>query len=209
MLESTEPIEVGEIPLGFRMTELGTLPEEWRVVRLGDLFDIKQGKALSSKKHAADGQRRPFLRTANVLWGQLNLRTLDSMEFSPAEEARLTLLPGDLLTCEGGDIGRTAIWQGELAQCYFQNHLHRLRVKRLYVDPQFFMYWLQAAFQILQPYKGEGNRTTIPNLSGSRLAAFPVPLPPLPEQSAIAHVLSTVQQAKEVTEAVIAATREL
>jgi type I restriction enzyme S subunit len=121
----------------------------------------------------------------------------------------LALVPGDLLVCEGGDIGRTAIWEGQLPLVLYQNHLHRLRPARAGVDPLFYMYWMQAAWLLLGLYGGAGNKTTIPNLSRSRLAAFPVPLPPLPEQRAIAYVLRTVQRAKEATERVVGALKEL
>ena len=190
------------------MTELGPLPEDWRVVRLGDVFEIQQGKALSRKKDKGI-RPRPFLRTANVLWGKLDLTTLDQMDFSPEEEERYTLTEGDLLVCEGGEIGRTAMWEGQLTKVYYQNHLHRLRRKTSRADPRFYMYWLQASFTLLGLYGGVGNKTTIPNLSRSRLAAFRIPLPPLPEQRAIAHVLRTVQAAREATEGVITALREL
>jgi type I restriction enzyme S subunit len=110
------------------------------------------------------------------------------MHFDEEEEARLALVPGDLLVCEGGDIGRTAIWEGQLPLVLYQNHLHRLRPARAGVDPLFYMYWMQAAWLLLGLYGGAGNKTTIPNLSRSRLAAFPVPLPPLPEQREIARM---------------------
>lgn len=209
MADLEESTIADEVPDGYRMTELGVLPEDWHVEHLGELFDIKQGKALSGKKKTAGGERRPFLRTSNVLWGRLDVTKLDAMDFNPVEERKLALQPGDLLTCEGGDIGRTAIWSGEIERCYYQNHLHRLRARSADVVPSFYMFWLQAGFRLLNLYGGEGNRTTIPNLSGSRLSAFPVPLPPAAEQRAIAHVLSTVQRAREATEAVLAATREL
>jgi type I restriction enzyme S subunit len=196
------------LPDGFQMTELGPLPKEWRVVRLGEVFDILQGKSLSAKQNK--GVRpRPFLRTSNVYWGYLDLSKLDVMDFTEEEEQKFALQRGDLLVCEGGDVGRTAMWEGQMQGVYYQNHLHRLRARDNNVNPAFVMYWLQTAFTLLNLYSGSSNKTTIPNLSQGRLAVFPIPLPPLPEQRAIAHVLRTVQRAKEATEGVIAALREL
>lgn len=200
-MESRKPAipVVGELPKSFKMTELGPLPEEWEVASLGELFEIQQGKALSPRARTG-GRKRPFLRTANVLWGRVDLGVLDEMHFGEEEEARLALVPGDLLVCEGGDIGRTAIWEGQLPLVLYQNHLHRLRPARAGVDPLFYMYWMQAAWLLLGLYGGAGNKTTIPNLSRSRLAAFRVPLPPLPEQRAIAEILRTVDRKIEAEE---------
>ena len=196
------------LPDGFQMTELGPLPQEWQVVRLGEVFDITQGKSLSAKQNKGI-RPRPFLRTSNVYWGYLDLSKLDVMDFTEEEEQKFALQPGDLLVCEGGDVGRTAMWAGQMQGIYYQNHLHRLRARDNNVNPAFVMYWLQTAFTLLNLYSGSSNKTTIPNLSQGRLAVFPIPLPPLPEQRAIAHVLRTVQRAKEATDGVIAALKEL
>jgi type I restriction enzyme S subunit len=187
-----------DLPDGFQMTELGPLPKEWRVVRLGEIFDILQGKSLSARQNKGE-RPRPFLRTSNVYWGYLDLSKLDVMDFTEEEEQKFALQHGDLLVCEGGDVGRTAMWEGQIQGVYYQNHLHRLRARDNNVKPAFVMYWLQTAFTLLNLYAGSSNKTTIPNLSQGRLAVFPIPLPPLAEQREIARILQAVD-AKIVAE---------
>jgi type I restriction enzyme S subunit len=173
------------------------LPAGWGVATLGELFTIQQGKALSPSARTG-AERYPFLRTANVFWGRIDLSTVDEMSFSADERRRLALADGDLLVCEGGAIGRCAIWHTELTECYYQNHLHRLRALAETSHPPFYAYWLRGAFTSFGLYEGAGNKTTIPNLSRARLASLPVPVPPLPEQQRIARILSTIEHSSRV-----------
>jgi type I restriction enzyme S subunit len=167
------------------------------------VFDIQQGKALSAAARGAS-ERFSFLRTSNVLWNQLDLRSVDAMGMSAQERSRLALVPGDLLVCEGGEIGRAAVWRGEMAECFYQNHIHRLRGRReLCAD--FFAFWFRYAFSMSDIYQGAGTRTTIANLSGGRLSALLVPFPPLEEQRRVSRILSTIQQAQAAGGAVSAA----
>lgn len=193
----------------FVATEIGEFPNNWPVQRFDSLFSVQQGKQVSKNNRIGENQH-PFLRTRNTFWGRLDLSDLDEMHFTEADENRLALKPGDLLICEGGDIGRTAIWQGELTYCYYQNHLHRARLKDASVaDPEFVLYWLWYAFEVGSVYFGRGNVTTIPNLSQSKLCELPLPVPPLHEQKKIAAVLSKVQRAIEQQERLLQLTTEL
>ena len=184
------------------------LPGGWRAATLGDLFDIQQGKALSAASRTAT-ERHPFLRTRNVLWGELDLRTVDAMGMTDAERSKLTLAPGDLLVCEGGEIGRAAVWRGEIPDCSYQNHIHRLRPVRENVIPDFYAHWLRLAFTKLRLYEGAGTNTTIPNLSRGRLAGLVVPVPPLAEQERVARILATIRRAMTAQGHVLHATQRL
>ena len=135
----------------------------------------------------------PFLRTSNVLWDQIDLSSVDEMSIPEHEMPAKLLMPGDLLVCEGGEIGRAAIWTGEVEPMSFQNHLHRLRPIED-VEPRFYVYFLQSAFTQLGLFEGAANKTTIPNLSRSRLAALKVPRPTKEAQSAIVRVLGQIRK---------------
>ncbi|MCG8341334.1 MAG: restriction endonuclease subunit S, partial [Chlorobiales bacterium] len=180
-------------------TEIGLVPKSWEVNRVDSTFEIQQGKQVSKKNREGTNQK-PFLRTKNVFWNRLDLTDLDEMNFSDVEEKRLELRLGDLLTCEGGDIGRTAMWNGEVQNCYYQNHLHRLRSKNGKVDPQFAVYWFWYAFNEANLYFGRGNITTIPNLSRSKLAELPMALPSRTEQIEIVTFLDTVSDRSSTAE---------
>lgn len=185
-----------------------TAPSSWSMTTIGELFDIGAGKTVNPDARAGE-PKHPFLRTANVFWGRLDVSQVDRMHFTRDDLIAKTLRAGDLLVCEGGDIGRAAIWDGQIPDCGFQNHLHRLRPKRDDIVPAFFMYALQAGFTLHARYEGAGNKTTIPNLSRSRLEALTVPKPPPSEQARIAAVLSLVQRVMEAEEKTITTTREL
>lgn len=160
------------------------LPEGWEWKTIDDLFDLQQGVSMSPRRRRGENPV-PFLRTKNILWGDIDLQEVDEMDVSDNELERLKLKDGDLLICEGGDVGRTAVWEGQLPIVVYQNHIHRLRRKNDKVEPKFYMYWMQAAYQVFNLYYGEESRTAIPNLSGGRLKSFTVPYVEITQQRRI------------------------
>ena len=126
------------------------------------------------------------------------MSSVDEMSIPDHEVPAKLLQQGDMLVCEGGEIGRAAIWNGEIETMSFQNHLHRLRPIDGQVEPRFYVYFLQAAFTLLGIFEGAGNKTTIPNLSRGRLAALHIPKPMISEQQAISALLSRVRDAVRV-----------
>ncbi len=168
--------------------------EAWAWRPLGEMFEIGAGKTMSAAaRNGAD--KTPFLRTSNVLWDEIDLSSVDDMAIPSHQLPAKLLRRGDLLVCEGGEIGRAAIWNGEVETMSFQNHLHRLRPIVEEVEPRFYVYFLQSAFTQLGIFEGAGNKTTIPNLSRNRLAGLEVPQPKIDEQLAIVDALSRVREA--------------
>lgn len=182
--------------------------DSWMWRPLGELFEIGAGKTMSVA--ARDGDDKiPFLRTSNVFWDEIELSSVDEMSIPKHELPAKLLRSGDLLICEGGEIGRAAIWNGEVETMSFQNHLHRLRPIVEDVEPRFYVYFLQSAFTQLGLFDGAGNKTTIPNLSRSRLAALEVPLPTLDEQRAIVAALRRVREAIKTEDQLITLAQDL
>jgi type I restriction enzyme S subunit len=175
----------------------------WGSRSFGELFEIQLGKMLSPKAKVGDDPK-PYLRNVNVQWNRVDVDDVARMDFSAEERAKFALRRGDLLVCEGGEVGRSAIWKGELEECYYQKALHRLRPRTGDVDPTYVLHYLTQKFQVEKAFVQEHGQTTIAHLPKERLERLPVLLPPLAEQRKIAAILSSVDETIEKTEAVIA-----
>jgi type I restriction enzyme S subunit len=110
------------------------------------------------------------------------------MDFSPSDRLRFALAPGDLLVCEGGEVGRAAIWNGELGECYYQKALHRLRPFHSSDAPRFFYYVLFTVAK-MEIFIATGNSNTIDHLTAEKLRRHRFPFPPAKEQQDIADFL--------------------
>lgn len=84
------------------------VPESWVWIRLGELFQHNTGKALNSSNK--DGELLSYITTSNLYWNRFELDNIKHMFFTESEIEKCTILKGDLLVCEGGDVGRAAIW---------------------------------------------------------------------------------------------------
>ena len=167
------------------------IPDSWEWVRLGTVFQHNTGKALNASNR--DGEKLTYITTSNLYWDRFVLDNLKTMPFTDSEVDKCTVQQGDLLVCEGGDIGRAAIW-GSNKPMRIQNHIHRLRAY-VPVCTRFFYY-------LFYLYKGAGwiggKGIAIQGLSSNAIHNLLFPLPPLHEQerivSAIDTALSVVQK---------------
>lgn len=179
-----------------------SLPKGWKLNRIGGICDVQLGKMLSPKSMVGD-RPVPYLRNANVQWNRFDLEDVSEMDFTEVQEAKFQLYPGDLLVCEGGEPGRAAVWEGQIARCCFQKAIHRIRPKSNEVDPWFLMhrFWLAAASG---EFIDSNAKTTIAHLPAVRLRSLEIALPPLEEQKRIAKVLrdqmASVNEAKTAAE---------
>lgn len=174
-------------------TEIGLVPESWELNRLGEMYETQLGKMLSQKAHGGDSPK-PYLRNKNVQWGRLDLTDLLVMDFDEREEKKFRLVPGDLLICEGGIIGRAAIWQGELEECYYQKALHRVRPRSAAASNEFLCHWLSFSFENQNLYSIGGASSTIAHLPQVLLDGLRVPFPSEDEQREIVVILDSLDR---------------
>ena len=161
------------------------IPESWKWVRIGDLFQHNTGKALNSSDKT--GEPFTYITTSNLYWNHFELEKLKTMLFTESEIEKCTVQKGDLLVLEGGDVGRAAIWNYDFPM-RIQNHIHRLR--------QYSNLHIKFYYYIFMLYKGSGlingKGIGIKGLSANTLHRLIVPLPPLAEQKRIVEKLGEI-----------------
>lgn len=155
------------------------IPDNWRWCYVGDLFLHNTGKAQNSSG-STNGTIRKFITTSNLYWGEFDFTKVKEMPFTDTELERCTVKKGDLLVCEGGDCGRSAVWDYDEEVC-IQNHVHRLRPYR---DVNiYYFYYLFYLYKNTGRLRGRG--VAIQGLSNEAIHKVVLPLAPLEEQHRI------------------------
>ncbi len=188
------------IPAGYKQTEVGVIPEDWNVSTVGNEYEIKLGKMLDAGKNR--GVPKLFLGNKAVQWGYIDITDLSTVPMSRSDIVVFRLCYGDLLVCEGGEVGRAAIWSAPISECYYQKALHRLRPLRGFnsvVMAALLRYWTDSG--VLINYV---TQTSIAHLPREKFMEVPMPIPPEKEQTAIANVLSDSDALIDALEQLIA-----
>ncbi len=151
------------------------IPESWCWYRLGEIFQHNTGKALNSANQS--GELLEYITTSNLYWNRFELNNLRSMYFTETEIDKCTAKAGDLLVCEGGDIGRAAIWNYDY-NIRIQNHIHRLRAyTSICIDYFCYLFYFYKNTGMIGG-KGIG----IQGLSSNAIHQILLPVPPVKEQ---------------------------
>ena len=169
--------------------------KSWKVYSFAEISSSRLGKMLDAKQQTGKCSY-PYLANFNVQWFSFNLENLNNMDFNEAERIEFELRNGDLLVCEGGEIGRCAVWHNEIKPCFFQKALHRVRCNRQLVHPYYLAWW----FKYNCDHKGfeaiAGAKATIAHLPGVKLKQLQVAVPPIELQGQFAAFVEQVDKSK-------------
>ena len=167
----------------------------WQMRVFEDVAASRLGKMLDAKQQTGK-YSYPYLANFNVQWFRFNIENLNQMDFDEDDRAEFELKDGDLLVCEGGEIGRCAVWHNEIQPCFFQKALHRVRCNRQIIHPDYLAWW----FKYNCDYDGftaiAGSKATIAHLPGIKLKQLQVAVPPIELQEQFAAFVTQIDKSK-------------
>nr|WP_314586049.1 restriction endonuclease subunit S [uncultured Pseudomonas sp.] len=166
---------------------LGVVPDHWTVTLLKRGYEVVLGKMLQPEARRDDDEFLPYLRAANIQLSGVDTADVKRMWFGAEEKKSLLLRRGDLLVSEGGDVGRSAIWEFDQEECYFQNSINRIR--SIGGNNTRFLYFWMIAIKENGYVDVLCNKSTIAHFTAEKVAAVPLPIPTKTEQAQIARFL--------------------
>lgn len=166
---------------------LGEIPSHWITTQVKYGYKVTLGKMLQTAPKTFLDELKPYLKAQNIQPNGISLNQVEEMWFSPDECKKLLLIKGDVLVSEGGDVGRSAIWNGDIEECYIQNAINRVRPK-VHNQSKFFLYWMYF-LKSTDFINIICNKATIAHYTAEKLEASPLVLPSSDEQTQIANFL--------------------
>lgn len=200
-----------EIATGYKMTELGPLPQEWEVVRLGEVATVKGGKRLpKGQKFADDRTEFPYIRVVDFQNYTVNK---ENLKFLTPEQHKILrnyiIAKEDIFISIAGTIGLVGKIPADLHQAHLTENAARIILVSQDRIHQDYLIFELSSEQGRKHIHSRATKTSQPKLALIRIKEIPIPLPPLSEQRKIAAILSTVQKAIETENKLIERTKEL
>ena len=170
---------------------------KWGCKQFSDITTSRLGKMLDTK-HQTGICKYPYLANFNVQWFKFELDNLNEMDFNEKDREEFCLEDGDLLVCEGGEIGRCAVWHNQVKNCFFQKALHRVRCNQEIILPDYLAWWFKynrdnGGFDAI-----EGAKATISHLTGAKMKMLDVTVPPIELQEQFVDFIHQVDKSKVI-----------
>ncbi len=166
----------------------------WELLKVSDYGESRLGKMLDGSKIIGNNLK-PYLGNSNVNWFEFKLDDLLEMDFDEKDKIEFSLMHGDILMCEGGEIGRCAIWKNQLQECYFQKAIHRIRLNKKFALPEYFVYMFR-----IYTFNGGLNKyksaATISHLTGEKLKKMKLPMPTITLQTRFVQIVEKTEAIK-------------
>ena len=168
---------------------------KWECKQFSDITTSRLGKMLDTK-HQTGTCKYPYLANFNVQWFRFELGNLNEMDFNEKEREEFCLEDGDLLVCEGGEIGRCAVWHNQIKKCFFQKALHRVRCNQDIILPDYLSWWFKYNCENGGFTAIEGAKATISHLTGTKMKMLDVTVPPIKLQEQFVDIIHQVDKSK-------------
>ncbi len=182
--------------------------KKWPTYTLSDISDSRLGKMLDAKQQTGEYQH-PYLANFNVQWFRFDFSQLNVMDFTEADRMEFELQEGDLLVTEGGEVGRCAVWKNEVASCYFQKALHRVRCDKQIIIPDYLAWWFKQRANYNSFEDVVGGKTSIPHLTGVKLKSLKVVVPDMELQKQFVEFTKQVNKSKAAVQKSLTETQKL
>lgn len=168
---------------------IGMIPEHWDVHKFCWDYNSSLGKMLDTKRVKGTFLFK-YIKNTNVHWGSIDLNDLDEMDFDFSELDRYSLKPGDLMICEGGEIGKCAIIPNDFPKnIFYQKALHRVRPVSDDSNNE-FLFYVMFCMAKNNYFFSSSEKATIAHLPGDTLNSLRIPFPPKKEQEILVQHLN-------------------
>ena len=172
---------------------------KWEYKQFSDITTSRLGKMLDAK-HQTGICKYPYLANFNVQWFRFELDNLNEMDFNEKDREEFCREDGDLLVCEGGEIGRCAVWHNQVRKCFFQKALHRVRCNQNIILPDYLSWWFKYNCENGGFAAIEGAKATISHLTGAKMKMLDVTVPPIELQEQFVDFINQVNKSKAVVQ---------